>query len=381
MIVQIVLIVLFWGALHFYAGRSIVSAARICRAPGAAAWLLTAVIALLPLAAMFAYRANAIGIDHPLQWGGMIAMGFSSILVVATLVADLAGLLLRFRRSTRSTSNEAAITLRRRFLAGATAISIVLTLAGLATAWRPEIVRQTVAISGLDPRLEGMTIALLSDIHVGPLVDRRFAANVTSTVNALNPDVVAIAGDLVDGTPDVLSDHVAPLGGLQARHGVYYVTGNHEYYWNAAGWIDTARALGWNVLTDSHTVINHRGASAVIAGVYDLRARDFVPEHVGDLSVALRGAPPGVFRMLISHQPQSGLGASTLGVQLHVAGHTHAGQYFPFTLLIHAFQPLVEGLYERGGMSIYVTPGTGFWGPPNRLGARGRIVLLTLAAR
>lgn len=382
MIWRVAIVLLVFALLQLYAGRSLAASARLVKVPVLIAWLITAALIVLPIFSALAYRAGFIGIDSFWQWTGMIAMGLASILFFATLAGDLVrlgGSGARLLAGDGSPETRASISRRADRVAALGALTAaLLTAGGLFVAWRPVVVREEIRIPDLDPRLDGMRIALLSDIHIGPLVSRTFASHVTAMTNSLEPDLIAIAGDLVDGTPRVLRDHVAPLGGMRARLGVFYVTGNHEYYWDAEGWIREVRRLGWTVLEDEHRVLDLGGADLVIGGVHDLRAASTIPSHRGDPAVALDGAPPDLFTILLTHQPQSGRGASSLGVDLQLAGHTHGGQYFPFSLIVHLFQPMVRGLHLENEMRIYITPGTGFWGPPNRLGSRGRIVELTI---
>ena len=382
MALRFAIVLLVWSLLQLYAGRSLASATRVLRIPAAWGWMLAFTLAVLPVAGMVAYRRELIGIDSAWQWASMMAMGYASILFFATLAGDLVrGTLALKSRVVGPKSPEGRERTRRvadRVAALAALAALALTGAGLLVAWKPVVVEEEIAVRGLDPRLDGLRIALLSDIHVGPLVTGRFASRVAHMTNALQPDMIAIAGDLVDGTPDVLREHVAPLAELRAPSGVFYVTGNHEYYWDPEGWIEEARGLGWTVLSDEHRVVDRDGARFVVAGVNDLRARDMLPSHSGDPVEALSGAPLEPFTILLSHQPQSGRGAEALGVDLQLSGHTHGGQYFPFNLMVYLFQPRVKGLHREGGMQVYITPGTGFWGPPNRLGSRGRITAITL---
>lgn len=380
MMIRILILLAVWIALQLYTHRALVAAARVAGLHAGAAWIATSLFTTLPLLAMLLYRREIIGIESPFQWVGQIATGLWSVIFVVTVLRDLVRLV---AMATRPFNEGAAPGIMRAadlVAAGGVIAAVILTIGGLMVAWRPVIVEQEIRIATLDSRLDGLRVALLSDIHIGPLVTRSFAERVVSMTNSLQPDLIAVAGDLVDGEPHVLESHVAPLAALQAPLGVFYVTGNHEYYWDAPGWIAQVARLGWVPLVDEYRLLSHAGASLVVAGVTDLRAHDFLPEHHGDARRALAGAPGDVFTMLLSHQPQSGRGAETLGVDLQLAGHTHGGQYFPYSVIVHLFQPIVKGLHLRDTMSIYVTPGTGFWGPPNRLGRRGRVTLLTLRA-
>jgi predicted MPP superfamily phosphohydrolase len=188
--------------------------------------------------------------------------------------------------------------------------------------------------------------------------------------------VIAVTGDLVDGSVAQLSEHTAPLSELKARYGSFFVTGNHEYYSGAAAWIAEVTRLGVRVLQNEHVVLSHNGAALVLAGVNDYSA----PHAKGAPStaqIALQGAPKGP-RVLLAHQPRSAAAALEAGVDLQLSGHTHGGQFLPWNLLVPLQQPFVAGLHKMGKLLVYVSRGTGYWGPPKRFGAPSEITLLTL---
>src|SRR6266576_248865 len=243
---------------------------------------------------------------------------------------------------------------------------------------RPAMVRVVdVPITGLPSDLEGVRIAQLSDLHVGPTLKRDFVERVVDTTNGLQPDLIALTGDVADGFPPALRDEVAPLAGLEAPHGKYFVTGNHEYYWDAAGWVRELEGLGFSALINGHQVIRRGTGRIVLAGVTDLSSGG-LPGHVSDPAAAVAGAPASDVRVLLAHQPKSAFAARAAGYDLQLSGHTHGGQYFPFNLLVRLFQPFVAGLHRLEAMWLYVSRGTGYWGPPLRLGAPAEITLIQL---
>src|SRR3989449_4314942 len=221
------------------------------------------------------------------------------------------------------------------------------TLFPYTTLFRSRVV--DVPITGLPSDLEGFRIAQLSDLHVGPTLKRDFVERVVNTTNGLHPDLIALTGDVADGFPPALRDEVAPLAGLVAPHGKYFVTGNHEYYWDAAGWVHELEGLGFSALVNGHQVI-HRGVGRIVlAGVTDLSSRG-LPGHTSDPAAAIAGAPESDVRVLLAHQPKSAFAARTAGYDLQLSGHTHGGQYFPFNLLVRLFQPFVAGLHRLQAM-------------------------------
>ncbi len=239
--------------------------------------------------------------------------------------------------------------------------------------------RTEIKVEGLPEALDGFRIVQISDLHVGPTIRRDFLQAVVDRVNELDPDLVAITGDLVDGLPAKMRDEIAPLGDLQATHGAFYVTGNHEYYWDAKGWIEEVRALGVTPLVNAHEVLDHQGATFVVAGANDYSAARMIPEHASDPVAALRDAPKSAdFKLLLAHQPKSIYAASEAGADLQLSGHTHGGQFYPWNLVVGLAHPFSVGLGLHDRTQIYVSRGTGYWGPPLRLGAPSEISELIL---
>ncbi|MBX2988583.1 MAG: metallophosphoesterase [Bdellovibrionaceae bacterium] len=218
-----------------------------------------------------------------------------------------------------------------------------------------------------------LKLVQISDLHVGPIIKKSYVENIVRLVNAEKPDVIAVTGDIADGKPEFLEEDMDPLERLEAPLGIYYVTGNHEYYWNVDLWLHAVKCLGMKVLFNSGELLPGPGRPIWIAGVPDISARAIRPDHHHDPVLALMGAPVGSFNILLAHQPKSVLTAEPAGAHLVLSGHTHGGQYFPFTLVVGWFNVYVKGLYRHGRAWIYVNLGTGFWGPPLRLGATSEI--------
>jgi predicted MPP superfamily phosphohydrolase len=243
------------------------------------------------------------------------------------------------------------------------------------------VVDVEVPIRNLPAALQGFTIAQISDIHVGPTIKQHYLRAIVDRVNGLQADVVAITGDLVDGSVQQLADHTAPLAQLRARHGVYFVTGNHEYYSDAVAWVAEVRRLGLTVLMNEHVVLQHDGAPLVLAGVTDYTAHHFDPAQRSDPQAALQNAPADSHvNILLAHQPRSATAASDAGFDLQLSGHTHGGQFFPWNLFVPMQQPYVAGLNKLHDLWIYTSRGTGYWGPPKRLLAPSEITRLRLVA-
>jgi predicted MPP superfamily phosphohydrolase len=312
-----------------------------------------------------------------LAWVGLLSMGFFSSLFVLTLLRDcvllVAHLLLSAPQAASLTAPSARWTL---------ALTVVVTLAGLVIArGRPRIVDVDIPVTDLPKALHGFSIAQISDVHVGPTIKRGFVEAIVALVNGLKTDLIAVTGDLVDGSVQQLSPHTAPLAGLAARHGVYFVTGNHEYYSGERAWTAELRRLGLRVLKNEHVVLHHDGASLVLAGVTDLSAHHFDAAEHSDPTEALRGAPSDAgAKILLAHQPNSAMAAAGAGFDVQLSGHTHGGQFWPWNLFVRFFQPFTGGLYRLKNLWVYVSRGTGYWGPPNRFGVPPEITRIRLIA-
>ncbi len=241
---------------------------------------------------------------------------------------------------------------------------------------QPRLVHVKIPIAGLPPALHGFRMAQISDLHVSISIRRPFVEKVVQRVNALCADAIVFTGDLADGSVAELRSEVEPLANLTAPMGVYFVTGNHEYYSGANAWINEARRLGLRVLLNEHVVLRRGAHRILLAGVTDYNAGSILKNHISEPETAVRGAPACDLKILLAHQPRSIFAAARLGFHVQISGHTHGGQFFPGNLMVRIQQPYVAGLYRHKNTWLYVSRGTGFWGPPLRLGAPSEITLI-----
>ena len=273
---------------------------------------------------------------------------------------------------------------RSRVVAAAVlAVSVVLLVWGYVEAMRvPRVRRVDVPIERLGAGLDGVTVALLTDTHYGPIDRTRWSSRVIDKVNELDADIVCHTGDIADGTVAQRREQAAPLGRARAKLARTYVTGNHEYFGEAQGWLDHMRELGWEPLHNRHVVVERGGDRLVIAGVDDRTAGSSgLGGHRADHAAALTGADPQLPVLLLAHQPKQIDAAVEHGIDLQISGHTHGGQIWPFNFLVRLDQPTVAGLTRHGPRTqLYTSRGTGFWGPPFRVFAPSEITLLTLRA-
>lgn len=360
------------AALHLYIGARIVPALDSPAAGFTLAAVLAASALLVP-ASMLARRLLRRPAADRLTWAGMLFLGLFSSLFVLTLLRDLALLVAALAGWDPAGWREPSAL-------AVPVAALALTTVGFFNARRTAAVRRVrIPLPGLDPRLEGFRIVQITDIHVGATIQKEYLRAIVERVNALDPDVVAITGDLVDGSVADLAQHVAPLAGLRARHGTYFVTGNHEYYSGVHGWVAHLRELGLRVLHNEHVVLRQGGAPLVLAGVPDYSGHHFDAAHRSDPAAALRGAPPDAPRVLLAHQPRTAPAAAAAGFDLQVSGHTHGGQFLPWRFFVPLQQPYTAGLHQLGRLQVYVSRGTGYWGPPKRLGAPSEISELRLS--
>jgi predicted MPP superfamily phosphohydrolase len=342
-----------------------------------ALWLVASTI-LIPFA-VFARRIKRQPFADWLTWAGLLAAGSFSSLLVLTIMRDV-GLLIgaalnglfRFGDSLQLFQTYSAVAVP--------VLAALFTLLGFINARQLAKVRSVdVPIADLPAALHGFTIAQISDLHIGPTIKRDYVDAIVDAVNDLDADMIAVTGDLVDGSVRQLSHHTQPMSRLSARHGAYFVTGNHEYYSGASAWIVELRRLGMRVLLNEHVVLEHDGADVVVAGVTDYSAHHYDAEHRSDPEAAIAGAPAdAAVRVLLAHQPRSALAAAPAGFDLQLSGHTHGGQFLPWNFFVRLQQPFTAGLHRLGALWVYTSRGTGYWGPPKRLGAPSEITHLRL---
>ena len=244
----------------------------------------------------------------------------------------------------------------------------------------PRVRTVDVEMARLGTGLDGLSVAIITDTHYGPIDRARWSAAVVERVNELGADVVCHVGDIADGTVAVREKQTSPLAAVRAGSARVYVTGNHEYFSEAQGWLDYMEEIGWAALHNRHVVVERGGDRLVVAGVDDATAEGSGAHgHGADLEVALDGVDRTLPVLLLAHQPKQVRHAVRAGVDLQISGHTHGGQIWPFNFLVRLDQPVVAGLTRHGETTqLYTSRGTGFWGPPFRVFAPSEITLLTL---
>ncbi|WP_229414302.1 metallophosphoesterase [Zemynaea arenosa] len=359
--------------LHMYIGMRLIPAIGLAGVGYALAVLFLAASTVLMPMGLIATRVRKGDLADRLAWVGLLVMGLFSSLLVLTFLRDLLLLLLEVAGMADADVTHATAV-------GVPLLALGVTVVGFFNARRTaRVVEVEVPIKDLPASLDGYSIVQISDVHVGPTIKRKYIDAIVNRVNALEPDAIAVTGDVVDGSVHRLAPHTAPLGRLAARDGTFFVTGNHEYYSGAHEWIAEMRRLGLTVLINQHVIRERDGQQLLIAGVPDYTAHLFDASHKSDPQQAAAGAPDNVaVKILLAHQPRTAPAAADAGFDLQLSGHTHGGQFFPWNLFVPLQQPFVAGLNRLKNLWVYTSRGTGYWGPPKRFGAPSEITRVRL---
>ncbi len=337
------------------------------------AWPLLLALALSPLGvARVREQATWVRLGDLYCWGAYLSLGFFVLTSSLLLIRDLTGwVALHLGFVPTPPLSGAHIDL------ATFALASLLAFWGLYQARRlPQVRHIEVPIDELPEALDGLRIAQISDLHVGPTIKGDFVRRIVERVNALDADIIAFTGDMADGSVERLAKHVAPLAELRAKLGRFYITGNHEYYSGVEQWVEQARQLGFRVLLNESVLLHYRKKRVAIVGITDHGAGEIFAAHASDPKGALAAAPAADMTLILAHQPRSISAAE--GAHLQLSGHTHGGQFFPWKYIVPLQQPYLSGLHRHEKMWIYVHNGSGYWGPPLRLGAPSEIALLTL---
>lgn len=373
------------GGLHWYVWVRLVRDTSIPPPWRQVATVLIVILGLSIPAAMFVSRALPFDVSRAVSLVPFVWMGAWFMMVMALVGIDFVKLVLFIVKKVGSGGPAIQDPSRRlaisRILAGAIgAAALTFTGVGMARALGRVIVRRVeVALGRLPRSLDGLRIVQITDLHIGLTLGRSWLEEVVDQVRHLRPDLIAVTGDLVDGSPERLLGQIEPVARLSAPLGIYFVTGNHEYYSGVREWLPELERMGLRVLRNERVEVQRDGASFDLAGVDDFAAGRLEPDHGPDLAKALAGRDPNREVVLLSHQPKIIDEAADSDVGLVLAGHTHGGQIWPWNHLARLQQPYIYGLHRhRDRTWIYVSEGTGFWGPPVRVGTRCEITEVVL---
>jgi predicted MPP superfamily phosphohydrolase len=365
-----------YGSAHWYLWARLVRDTAIPQPAAAVLTTLLVVVALLVFVGFPLMRTAPRAVSSPVMWVSYTWMGLAFFFVLVLGLGDIVRAFLPALKGVEDP--ERRLAMARAFAAIVSVATVGVGAAAMASGLGQVAIRRlSVALRGLSPKRRGYRIVQLTDIHIGPTIGREFLEDVVARTNALEPDLVAITGDLVDGSVEELGALVAPLRDLVAKDGVFFVTGNHEYYSGVDEWVEHLGTLGVRVLRNERVAIGGDDGFD-LAGVDDATAHQFGNGHGMDIARATRGRDPARPLVLLAHQPKAIHDAEKAGVALQLSGHTHGGQIFPFNFLVRLQQPYVAGLFDVGATKLYVSRGTGYWGPPMRLAAPAEITSIEL---
>ena len=376
------LVALVTGLGHFYLYRRLVhrSAATLRGRVLGGALLAFGWFALMiarPLAIWVSGAAASVVSTLAWVWLGFaLYLGLS--LFGFQLLEGFAWLSRRVRRAPEP-SPERRLFLSRAAAGASAVIASGVSVYGTWRAFAPaELTELPVKLPRLPRALDGLTIVQITDLHVGDLIGQRFLEHVVERCNALKPDLIALTGDLVDGSVKELAPTIATLQRLRSRYGTFFVTGNHEYYSGADAWCDALAKMGMTVLRNRTVSVGEKGASFDLVGVDDWGAHHYGFKRGYDLDAAVAGRDLERAAVLLAHEPAGFDDVPALGLGLQLSGHTHGGQLFPITLAVKLRWHRARGHYALGDSQLYVSRGTGFWGAPMRVGSPPEILKVTL---
>ena len=379
----IIAIGMLW-IMHGYVAWRFIPALSFSSSQTILAYTAVFILSLLPILPIaLRMSGNESKLIDKFSFVGYTSLGFFTlsffIFVAKDLVLQLIALLGHIINEDNPFDNS-----KRDFIKKSINISMI-TLAGSATVYGfysarkgPFIIKHDIYIKNLPEAYENFSIAQISDLHVGPTIKRPYVEDVLEKISHLNPDLIAVTGDLVDGSVKYLKSELQPLKDMIASNGTFFVTGNHEYYSGVDQWLDETDRLGMKNLINSNEIISRSGDQIAIAGITDLRAHQIKPAHRSDPELALRSVPEDITKIVLAHQPNSIHSVHETGADLQLSGHTHGGQFWPFTYQVKMTHPYIAGLHDHQGTQIYVNRGTGYWGPPLRIGVPAEITLIRL---
>jgi len=336
--------------------------------------------------ALLADRILPLKYSFPLLWLSYLWLGVMMLLFFLLFSIDMIKIVIYIFQKLTMAGEEIANPERREFVsvliasAGST-IVLISSGIGVKNYYSNAVVKKcNVSLKGLPEALKGFKIVQISDLHLGQMMTKKILEQIVDQVNSLKPDLIAITGDLADGSTAKLLNQANPLRNLKAEKGIYFVTGNHEYYSGVENWTLAIEKMGIKVLNNENIKIRREDDYFYLAGVTDHEGKNFGQEHASDFKKALLGLENGKKKILLAHQPIAVQKASEYGTDLVLAGHTHGGQIWPFNYLVYLQQPYLKGFYDYNGTKLYVNQGTGCWGPPVRLGSKNEITQIVLDA-
>jgi predicted MPP superfamily phosphohydrolase len=373
---------------YFYVGFRVISQANLSPVISIVLWCVLVLLLLFLYVPFVSARLGYSGkISDGLLLIGYVGLGFISFLIIILLIKDIVTLIFFLLKKVRfifKPSGEISVVdpERRQFLhnlfnAGIIGTATVLTGYGFYHATKKPYVKKVfIPVKNFKESLVDFKIVQVSDLHVGPTIKRKYVQAIVDEVNKINPDVFVFTGDLVDGSVENLKYDVEPLKNINPKFGKFFITGNHEYYSGALDWMKEAENLGFTVLHNENRLVDYFETNILFAGVPDVQGVQFYKDHFSDPIKAIENSEQSDIKILLAHQPKSLYKAIEAGFDIQLSGHTHGGQFIPWNFLAKIGQPFIKGLNKLQNTWIYVSNGTGYWGPPLRIGAKSEITLI-----
>ena len=370
--------------MHGYVGWRIIPTFNLSPISSFVAYAITFFLGFLPLLPIIlrinGYESKLI---DKISLIGYTSLGFFTLSFTFLLAKDILFQLVSFINNIFN-DQQIVDESKRDFIKKSVNIGII-GLTGSATAYGfykarkgPHVIKENIFLKNLPSEFENYKIAQISDLHVGPTIKRPYVEKVFDTIANVNPDMLAVTGDLVDGSVENLRSDLEPFKDMIARDGTFFVTGNHEYYSGVDRWLDETDRLGMTNLINSKTIIERQGSEICIAGITDFRAHQIKKSHRSNPKSALNNVRKNIPKIVLAHQPNSIFSVHDAGADLQLSGHTHGGQFVPFNFPTKLANAYLSGLYDHEGTQIYVNRGTGYWGPPLRLGIPSEVTEITL---
>lgn len=336
--------------------------------------------------ALFRYSYRSQGVDYHqssikhLFYLGYSSIGFFGYLCLFVLIVDLISLFLKKVNKSEIAPVEGRRTFLKRSLGLGSFFALQSSTAAMAisSSELAQLKKVEIVHPNLPDEFVGFKIAQISDLHLGPIIDKHYLLDVVNKVMSHGPDVIVFTGDMIDGHVEVLKDEFTPLDQLNAPHGKFFITGNHEYYWNAQNWIEFFESKDLTHLLNTSTVIERNGKKILLSGIPDPAGRKYFDHHVIDIEKAKSIDPSCDFNILLAHRPDIADHSHQYGYHLQLSGHTHGGQSFPFNIVVAMVQKYLSGFYQVQNMGLYVNQGTGYWGPPIRLFVPSEVSIISL---
>lgn len=379
----IIALLILW-TMHGYVAYRIIPTIGLSSFQSIFAYILTFLLSLLPIIPiLLRMSGNEAKIIDKLSLVGYTSLGFFTLSFMTFLAKDIFVQLLSFS-SGLFNDHQIIDDKKRDFIKKSLSIGL-LGITGSATVYGfssarigPRIFKQDIYLESLPIEFEDFKIAQISDLHVGPTIKRPYVENVLDQISQINPNLIAVTGDLVDGSVKYLRSDLEPLRDMIAHYGTFFVTGNHEYYSGVDQWLDETEKIGMINLVNENKIISINEQKIAIAGITDYKAHQIKTSHKSNPKKALENVPENMTRIMLAHQPKSIYAVHEAGVDLQLSGHTHGGQFWPFTYPTKLANTYLAGHYDHFGTQIYVNRGTGYWGPPLRLGVSAEITLFRL---